>query len=174
MSFKFKTVFGQTQSALASAAARPEAVFEAQSRQGDGLDSTVAIRKFSVRVDEPHTLGGEDSAPNPVEYILAALGACQEITYRLYADALGIPLDGVSVRVSGSIDLRGFFNVDPATRAGFSGIEAEVTLDSPAPPADLARLKAIVDAHCPVLDILRNPTPVALSLRSGPLAVAAE
>jgi putative redox protein len=57
-------------------------------------------------------LGGADTAPNPVEYILAALGSCQEITYRLYADALGIPLNGVSVELTGAIDLRGFSTSD--------------------------------------------------------------
>ena len=46
-----------------------------------------------------------DRGPNPVELMLAALGACQEITYRLYADTLGIPLDRVSVSVSGRLDL---------------------------------------------------------------------
>jgi hypothetical protein len=30
--------------------------------------------------------------------VLAALATCQEITYRAYATALGIPLDGVSVK----------------------------------------------------------------------------
>ncbi|MFX4531845.1 OsmC family protein, partial [Acinetobacter baumannii] len=86
----------------------------------------------------------------------------------------GIPLDGVSVRLTGTIDLRGFFNVQPDIRAGFQGIEAEVILDSSAPQAELERLKQVVDAHCPVLDILRNPTPVQLSLRQGSLSAAAE
>jgi len=49
-----------------------------------------------------------------------------------------------------------------------------VTLTSSAPGAELARLKAVVDAHCPVLDILRNATPVELTLESGPVAAAAE
>ncbi|MFX8558135.1 hypothetical protein ABTM03_18845 [Acinetobacter baumannii] len=47
-------------------------------------------------------------------------------------------------------------------------------LDSSAPQAELERLKQVVDAHCPVLDILRNPTPVQLSLRQGSLSAAAE
>jgi uncharacterized OsmC-like protein len=143
-------------------------------RQGEGLHSTVAIRQFSVGVDEPTSLGGADAAPNPVEYVLAALGSCQEITYRLYADALGIPLNGVSVRLTGAIDLRGFFNVDQSVRPGYQSIEAEVLLDSPASEQELLRLKEIVDRHCPVLDILSNPTPVQLSLKVGPLKVAAE
>jgi putative redox protein len=173
MTFKFKDVFTGTQSALGADPAQAQAAFHAQSRLGDGLNSTVTIRQFSVGVDEPPGLGGQDTAPNPVEYILAALGSCQEITYRLYADALGIPLNGVSVQLTGTIDLRGFFNVDESVRSGYQGIEAEVILDSPASEADLARLKEIVDRHCPVLDILRNPTPVRLSLRSAGLNAAA-
>jgi putative redox protein len=174
MSFKFKDVFTGTQAALGADPAAAQAAFHAQSRLGDGVNSSVAIRQFTVGVDEPPGLGGADTAPNPVEYILVALGSCQEITYRLYADALGIPLDGVSVRLTGAIDLRGFFNVQQDVRPGFQGIEAEVILDSPASEADLQRLKAVVDAHCPVLDILRNPTPVQLSLQTSVLGAAAE
>ena len=105
---------------------------------------------------------------------MAALGSCQEITYRLYADALGIPLNGVSVRLSGTIDLRGLFDVEGDVRPGYQAIEAEVVLDSPASEGELARLKEIVDCHCPVLDILQNPTPVQLSLRVDSLRSAAE
>jgi putative redox protein len=174
MTLKFKDVFTGTQAALTADPAQGEAVFHAQSRLGNGLDSTVAIRQFSVSVDEPPGLGGQDTAPNPVEYILAALGSCQEITYRLYADALGIPLNAVSIRLTGAIDLRGFFNVNQDVRPGYQTIEAEVILDSPASKEDIARLKDIGDRHCPVLDILRNPTPVQLSLRAGSLDAAAE
>ncbi|UGV27224.1 OsmC family peroxiredoxin [Rhodopseudomonas boonkerdii] len=173
MSYKFKDVFTGTQTALSTDPAQAQAVFHAQSRLGDGVNSAVAIRQFNIGVDEPPGLGGQDTAPNPVEYILAALGSCQEITYRLHADALGIPLNGVSVRLTGAIDLRGFFNVAQDVRPGFQTIEADVTLDSPASQEDLARLKDIVDRHCPVLDILRNSTPVTLSLRTEPLNAAA-
>ena len=39
-----------------------------------------------------------------------------------------------------------------------------VQLRSSAPAAELAKLKEVVDAHCPVLDILRAPVPVDLKL----------
>ena len=174
MTFKFRDVFSGTQAALSADPAQALAAFRAQSRLGDGVDSAVSIRQFSIQVDEPAGLGGQDTAPNPVEYILAALGSCQEITYRLYADALGIPLNGVSVRLSGTIDLRGLFDVEGDVRPGYQSIEAEVIVDSPASESELARLKQIVDHHCPVLDILQNPTPVQLSLRVEPLPSAAE
>ncbi|MDP6345814.1 MAG: OsmC family protein [Alphaproteobacteria bacterium] len=173
MSFQFKTLYRDTRSALSENPETAVATFEAESRQTAGLRSQVAVRQFQVGVDEPAVLGGGDSAPNPVEYVLAALAACQEITYRLHADGLGIPLNGVSAKVEGDIDLRGFFAVDAGVRPGYGDIVVSVTLDSPAPAAELARLKAAVDAHCPVLDIIRNPTPVHLDLATTNSAAAA-
>ena len=140
------------------------ATFVADSRQVQGLQSETKIRNFTLTDDEPESLGGTDTGPNPVELILGALASCQEITYRAFADALEIPLDGVSVRIEGDLDLRGFFAVDDDVRAGFQDIRGIVELDSPASEEELARLTQIVDAHCPVLDILRAPVPVALDI----------
>ena len=56
MTLKFKDVFTGTQAALSADPAQAHAVFQAQSRLGDGLNSTVAIRQFSVGVDEPLNL----------------------------------------------------------------------------------------------------------------------
>lgn len=142
--------------------------FTVESRQVQGLRSEVQARDFLLTVDEPKALGGTDAGPNPVELVLAGLAACQEVTYRLYADKLGIPLKSVSVTAEGDIDLCGLFAVDPSARPGFRGIELKVELDSDAPQAELDRLKRTVDAHCPVLDVLRNATPIlARSVREG-------
>ena len=92
--------------------------FRVESRQEDGLKSTVRTRSFTIEVDEPPTLAGADAAPSPVEYALAALATCQEISYRLHADALGVPLDGVAVTLEGDIDLRGFFGSEASIRPG--------------------------------------------------------
>ena len=164
MAESLKTVFTTTQSALREDPAQAAAVFVASTRQIDGLRSEASVRDFRLTVDEPAQLGGRDAGPNPVELVLAALGTCQEITYRLYADTLGIPLDGVAVEIEGRLDLRGFFAVDDGVRPGYRDIRAKVTIDSPASADDIQRLKAIVDRHCPVLDILRNVTPVRLDL----------
>jgi putative redox protein len=160
----FGSLVRDTASALAATPSAALATFRVDSRQEAGLRSLVRTRTFEFGVDEPAALGGADTAPNPVEYALAALAACQEITYRLHADALGIPLDGVSVTIEGDLDLRGFFGVDRDVRPGFTTIRGTVELDSPAPPEELQRLKAHVDAHCPVLDLLSNPTPLRLEL----------
>ena len=85
-----------TQADLRANADRAIATFSADSRQVEGLRSETKIRQFSLTVDEPPNLGGTDTGPNPVELVLAALATCQEITYRAYATALGIPLESVS------------------------------------------------------------------------------
>ena len=140
--------------------------FRPTSRQVEGLRSQTKIRQFSLTVDEPPALGGTDAGPNPVELVLAALATCQEITYRAYATALGIPLESVSVNLEGSLDLRGFFGVKDDVRAGYSEIRGVVDLKSSASAADLAKLKDVVDAHCPVLDMLRAPVAVDLKLKT--------
>ena len=174
MSTTFKPLFDGTQSAFKLEPEKAAATFQATSRQAEGLRSEIQIRQFNLTVDEPEVLGGQDSGPNPVELILGALATCQEITYRLYADALDIPLDGVAVTVTGDLDLRGFFAVDDQVRPGFTAIRTEVTLDSPASAAEIERLKATVNKHCPVLDILQNTTPVSLEVTDGRQAAAAE
>jgi len=160
----FAQLFGATRAALATEGAQTIARFAAASSGKEGLHRQVKIRGFEVEVDEPPALGGKDKAPNPVEYALAALATCQEITYRLHADALGIPLKDVSVELEGELDLRGFFGAAEGVRPGFRNITGTVRFDSAASDADLARLKRVVDAHCPVLDLFNNATPVQIAI----------
>jgi hypothetical protein len=49
-----------------------------------------------------------------------------------------------------------------------------VRLESSASAVELARLKAIVDQHCPVLDILQAPVPVSLTLEAPGKSAAAD
>jgi putative redox protein len=175
MGTSFKDIIQATQDHLRQRPADAGAVFAAVTRQVADLRSEAAIRDFRLTLDEPPALGGGDAGPNPVEVVLAALGACQEITYRLYAEALGIALNHVSVKLDGRLDLRGLLGVDDNVRPGFEEIRAVVEIDSPAGAEEIQRLKATVDRHCPVLDLLRNPTPIRLELvqNGGRRSVAA-
>jgi putative redox protein len=169
----FKGEFEAFQSTYRADSERAKVRYRSISALVEGLRCETQTRDFKLTVDERTLLGGTDQGPNPMELILTALGACQEITYRLYADLLGIPLDGVVVEVTGDVDLCGFFSVDDEARPGYTGIAAEVIIDSPASDDDIERLKEAVESHCPVLDIIGNATPVAVTVRKQDMAPAA-
>lgn len=112
---------------------------------------------FKMTLDEPTTMpGGTNAGPNPLDLLCASLGTCQEITYKLYATVMDVPLNSVSAKVTGNIDLRGFVGLIP--KAGFEKLDVEITLDAPdATDAALDQLKAAVDAHCPLVASLSQP-----------------
>lgn len=131
-------------------------------RPGTATEVSVTAGRHRFTIDEPASLGGTDLGANPVDHLLAALGACNVITYQVWARQLGIRLDGVDIALSGDLDVRGFFGLDGRVRPGFQGIEVTVTLHGPEEPERYIELRDAVEAHCPVLDNLTNGVPVTL------------
>jgi len=170
----FKEGFEGFQSVFSQEPEKAKAVFRSTSHLVDGLKCEVRSGDHSMTIDELEMLGGTNQGPNPVEVVLSALGACQEITYRLYADKLEIPVTGVEVEVLGEIDLCGFFAVDDNVRPGYTDIMANVKIESTASDEDIQRLIEAVDAHCPVLDIISNSTPIKINVEKVAAANAAE
>lgn len=111
-------------------------------------------------VDEPAALAGDDIAASPVEVALGALISCQVVVYRLYAHALGIQVDDIDVSAEGDLDAARLFGKDESVRAGFGEVRLVVRLTGPETEERYEELRAAVDAHCPVLDLFQNPTPV--------------
>lgn len=141
-------------------------VLESESKLTTGLRSTATIReKFQILADEPFKFGGSDTATSPVEIILASLGTCQEITYKAYAQAMGIPLLSVSLKIQGEIDMRGFFSVDPSVRPGIQKITGVAVVETPSSVTkeQVEELKVVVDSHCPVTDML-GAVPMTIDL----------
>lgn len=134
--------------------------FQSRSKLENGFQSEVEIRDFSFISDEPEELGGTDKGPNPVEYVLGALAACQEIVVKAHAVALGIDVKSVEVEVDGDLDLHGFLNLSDA-RPGFTKVQYHTKIETEETDTQkLEQLKKISIKNCPVLDIIKNPAPV--------------
>jgi len=146
--------------AIAEDAGRARVVFSTQGALDGPTHVTLTSRGHRIEVDEPDVLAGADRNANPVEYALASLASCQAITYRFWAAKLGIALDGLEVAVEGDLDLHGFFGLDTGVRPGFTGIRLDVTPQGPESAERYRELADAVDAHCPVLDLFTNATPV--------------
>lgn len=129
-----------------------------------GFASESRVRTFEpTRSDEPAGLGGGDTAANPVEQLLGALGNCLAVGYAANATVAGIALDDLRIDLKGDVDLHVFLGLAEG-HAGFSTIEATVAIDSPAPRADLEALHAKVLSSSPVGHTLRSAVPVEVTL----------
>ncbi|HEY4225593.1 MAG TPA: OsmC family protein [Pseudolysinimonas sp.] len=133
--------------------------------EGEGaVASVIRAGKHAFLVDEPGALAGDDLAASPVEFALGALISCQIVVYRLYANALGIQVDDIDITAEGDLDARRLFGIDETVRAGFTEVRLAITISGPESDERYQQLRAAVDAHCPVLDLFANPTPVTVSV----------
>jgi uncharacterized OsmC-like protein/predicted DsbA family dithiol-disulfide isomerase len=72
-----------------------------------GPRQVLTVGPHELVADLPPDEGGQDSGPNPHEFLLAALGACTAMTIEWTAKKKGIPLRHVDVRLSQSRTLEG-------------------------------------------------------------------
>lgn len=169
-----KTALSKTVKGIQDNPAMSRVVFEAQTALVEDVRCTGLVRHFPpIVVDEPPELGGQDRGANPVELLLVALGACQEIMYSAMASMMGIKLDEVKVNLKGSLDLKGLFGMDPAIPPGYQKITYETVLKSSAPEEELRKLIEAVESHCPVLDTLARPIEVTGKVTINNALVAA-
>lgn len=121
-------------------------------------------REFEPIVyDEPPALGGTNTAPNPVEQLLGALGSCLAIGYAANASVAGIELRGLRIELEGDLDLHTFLGLSDGN-AGFSSIQAQVHIDSDADEEAVAALHQKVVATSPVGHCLNRSIPLDIGL----------
>ncbi|HEY0468873.1 MAG TPA: OsmC family protein, partial [Polyangiaceae bacterium] len=128
------------------------------------FSSRARVRQFApILSDEPFALGGSDSAPNPVEQLLAALGNCLAVGYAANASLAGIKIRSLRISVEGNIDLRTFLGLAQGN-AGYEAIEVTVELDAAASPDRLDELHRSVVGSSPVGHTLERAVPLAFKL----------
>ena len=102
--------------------------------------------------------GGDGELACSGDLLLASLAACQEITVRMVAAAMGVELQRLEVVVEGDMDFRGTMGIDPATPVGFTAIRSRVNLAADVPEERLAKLAARAERYCVVGATLREGT----------------
>ncbi|HEY6629239.1 MAG TPA: OsmC family protein [Acidimicrobiia bacterium] len=131
----------------------------------DGAFRTSArSRDFDpIAFDEPPGLGGTNTAPNPVEQLLGALGSCLVIGYAANASVAGIELKDLRIELEGDLDLKTFLGLGDGN-AGFSTIGATVHIEAEADDAAIEALHRRVVSTSPVGHCLSRSIPLNVSL----------
>ncbi|MEX2530853.1 MAG: OsmC family protein [Gemmatimonadota bacterium] len=119
---------------------------------------------FVLAGDEPPVLLGENTAPNAVETVLHALTSCLSVGFIYNAAARGIEVRSLDFDVEGDLDLRGFLGLDENVRPGYNQVRVSYRVDADAPPETLEELCEYTQRTSPVMDLLRNPVEVSVSM----------
>lgn len=113
------------------------------------LSEIVRSGRHVLAADEPLASGGNDTGPNPYDYLLAALGTCTAMTLRLYARNKNWPLNKVRVELKHE-KIHAADCADCETKEGkIDRIERMIELDGPLSDEQRQRLFEIAD-RCPV------------------------
>lgn len=63
----------------------------------DKLQQNIQAGKHTLVADEPASMGGDDSGPDPYTLLTSALGACTSMTLQMYARHKQLPLEAIEV-----------------------------------------------------------------------------
>lgn len=149
-------------------------VWKSSVRWLGGFRSESTSRDFEPRPsDEPEGLGGTDTAPNPVEQLLGALGNCLAVGYAANLTAAGIEIEDLRIDIEGDIDLHTFLGLRPDGHAGFETIRATVHLDTDADTEAVRAVHEKVAGTSPVGHTLARAIDVSVDLAGRGAVVGA-
>lgn len=133
-------------------AAAPQAAdiasFSTTSRWSEGLRTDVTARHFAISVDEPPELGGADTAPNPMELLLAGLDGCLAVVIQTVAAEYGARVHSVELKSSATLDTRGFLGT-AAVRPYFQTVHTAIEIGIDLADSDFPAFASAVEARCP-------------------------
>ncbi|UMZ74503.1 OsmC family protein [Natranaerofaba carboxydovora] len=129
---------------------------KATSKWQGGSKSSIYVRDFSpFCMDEPKEMGGDDTAPNPMEYVIGSLCGCSTVMISTIAEELNFQVDSIEIESQGVIDERGAMGVDGVNQH-FQKVEEYIYLDTMESKSRLEELQGEVEKRCPGLNLLKD------------------
>ncbi len=138
--------------------------FKIEGRSQSEARLEAKARQFSIVIDEPPALGGDDLGANPVEYLLSSYAGCINVVAHLTAKELGINLASLKIQVHGNINPARLFGQSDDERAGFKQINVDFLPETDASRDEIDNWIATIKNRCPINDNLANPTPLTFNL----------
>ena len=110
-------------------------------RLENGLHCVSRNGDWSFEIDEPSSVGGDNSAPSPGVYGLGALTGCVAMSIKNAAVLSKVPITAVEVDVEADYDDRGAYQLD-GVAPGFLEFRLRINVDSPAPHEKIREIVA--------------------------------
>lgn len=127
-------------------------------------------------VDEPPQLLGDDTAPNPTEALLAALGSCLSVGLQANAVARGWKVNGITLDLEGDINITSVWGVGDVSPkpVGLTAVRIAVDIDveGPSSPGELEEFIQHAARWSPVVNTAKNPVAMEITGRAQPAAEA--
>jgi uncharacterized OsmC-like protein len=124
--------------------------FQLYCSQKQNLQIGTQVRIHHVDMDEPESLGGDNSAPNPVELLLSAFAGCMEMNWIMYSSISNLDIQQVDVEIIAAIDKRYVFGPKYGIPARLSSITIISHLYTNEPQNKVERVFEKVRDICPV------------------------
>ncbi|TMW71396.1 OsmC family protein [Alteribacter natronophilus] len=121
----------------------------------EGMTSEAAAGNHTFTIDEGTRMGGKDSGPNPLQSVLGALAACENVTARMAAKEMDFSFESMDFQIQGEFDPRGFMG-EPGVRPYFETVTIEATVKTDESEDRLNELKEKVEARCPVYTMMKE------------------
>lgn len=120
---------------------------------------------FELDADEPEILLGQDTGPNPVEYLLTALAGCLTSSLVYHAAAKGVRVRGVESRLEGDLDLRGFLGLSQDVPVGYEAIRVSFKIEADISEKEKLELIEAAQKYSPVFNTLTGGAKVTVRLQ---------
>jgi len=122
------------------------------------------ISNFQVIHDYPRYLGGHNLGPVPEEDILGRMITCLTHIYEIEASKRQIKLDGLELKVEGTLTSR-LGNIDNPPI--YKDVAYSVYISSPETKETVEELQKAVEATCPIYNMLKDSQPIKGTIVRG-------
>jgi putative redox protein len=120
------------------------------------VQGSIAKKKYQCAIewrngkfiaDEPRSIGGEDTGPDPYTLLLSSLASCKLITLRMYIDRKGWEIDKIAISANLYQEIKGELTT--------TIIDCDILFLSPVSEEQKMKLSEIAK-NCPVSKILQG------------------
>jgi uncharacterized OsmC-like protein len=139
----------------------------AQGEVGEGISCKVDTGRALVEAGLHPATGGTGLLACSGDMLLDALVACAGVTLKAVATAIGVQVEGGTIKAEGDLDFKGTLGVSKEVPVGFKNIRLQFLLRSDASEEQMATLKKLTERYCVVYQTLRKGVPVDTSFQQS-------